>query len=304
MCVHNGHCELRESVESVLNQSGVELELVAVDDGSTDGSLRVLEEYAARDNRLRVLSREHRGLTEALISGCAEADGEYIARQDAGDISLPGRFIKQLARLSADSNLSLVSCGTRFFGPDGEFLYEVQESSREADRALRTSEPTQLHGPSCHGSTMFRKEHYLRAGGYRPQFKVAQDLDLWTRLADLGEHEVIQEVLYETSFGPGTISTDKRAQQVAAKKIIADCIRARASLGDDGKQLEQAARLFEDSVLPSRRKTDADFYYFLAGCLRRQDPERSKHYLMAALKKNPLHLKALLRAVQTQFGTY
>lgn len=304
MCVHNGLSELHESMESVLNQTDVRLELVVVDDGSTDGSLDVLHDYAARDPRVRVVSREHRGLSEALVTGCAEARGEFIARQDVGDVSLPGRFIKQLARLSTDSMLALVSCGTRFFGPDGEFLYEVLESSGEADRALRTTEPALLHGPSSHGSAMFRREHYLRAGGYRPQFEVAQDLDLWTRLVEHGRHEVVQEVLYETSFGPGAISTGKRAQQVAAKKIIADCIRARASVGHDGQQVAEASRLFEVSRNPGRRKTDADFYYFLARCLRGRDPARSRHYLKAALKENPFHWKALLRAAQTRFGAY
>lgn len=304
MCVHNGLSELRASVDSVLSQSGVELEFIVVDDGSTDGSGDVLLEYARKDNRLRLLSREHRGLTDALITGCGEAVGEYIARQDVGDISLPGRLEKQLAELSADSKLSLVSCGTRFFGPDGEFLYEVQESSAEADAALRTTNPARLHGPSCHGCTMFRKEHYVRAGGYRSQFKVAQDLDLWTRLAELGRHEVIQDVLYETSFGLGTISSEKRTQQMAAKKVVAECMRARASDGNDAEQLEAVRRLFEDSVTASRRKTDADFYYFLASCLRGQDPGRARHYLIEALKKNPLHLKAIVRAVQIQLGTY
>jgi len=204
----------------------------------------------------------------------------------------------------ASPNLALVSCGTRFFGPDGEFLYEVKKMSSEADEALRSPDLATLRGPSHHGCTMFRREHYLRAGGYRPQFKVAQDLDLWTRLVELGRHEVVQEVLYEAILAPGTISGDKRVQQEATTKVIVECMRNRMAIGDDSEQLEHAARITGNKKRFNRRNLDADFYYFLASCLRGKNPRRSRHYLMAALKRNPFHFKALVRAIQALIGAH
>jgi hypothetical protein len=148
---------------------------------------------------------------------------------------------------------------------------------------------------------MFPRENYIRAGGYRPQFEVAQDLDLWTRLIELGRHEVVQEVLYEVTLAPGTISGVKRKQQQITTKIIAECMRNRKATGDDSEQLQRASRISENSARFNRRRTDADFYYFLASCLRGRKPRRSRHYLIEALKRNPFHLKALIQAVQTQF---
>jgi glycosyltransferase involved in cell wall biosynthesis len=302
MCVYNGLPELSSTLESILCQDGVDIEVVVVDDGSTDNTFPLLRKYANSDRRLRIFKQKHQGVTDALITGCAQANGKYIARQDARDVSLPDRFRKQVDRFFSNSDLALVSCETRFFGPVGEFLYETQESSNEADAALRSPDLAVLRGPSHHGCTMFRRDHYFRAGGYRWQFKVAQDLDLWTRLVAFGRHDVIPEILYESTLTPNSISGVKRLQQVATKKHIAECMRSRMTLGDDSKLLEHAVHISTNNSLGNTRKTDADFYYFLASCLRRMDPLRSRHYLMAALRKNPLHWKALIRAVQSQLG--
>jgi glycosyltransferase involved in cell wall biosynthesis len=304
MCVYNGLPGLPKTLESVLSQDGVDLEFIVVNDGSTDGSLAVLQEYAAHDERMRILDQKHYGLTQSLIRGCADAKGVFIARQDAGDVSWPGRLEKELAMFFANPNLALVSCGARFVGPGGEFLYEVKKTSNEADEALRSPDLATLRGPSHHGCTMFRREHYLRAGGYRRQFEVAQDLDLWTRLVELGQHEVVQEVLYQVILAPGAISGEKRLQQEATTIVIAECMRDRMATGDDSEHLKQAARIIGKKTRFIRRKSDANFYYFLASCLRGKNPRRSRHYLMAALKRNPFHLKALVRAIQAQIGAY
>src|SRR5919197_1200716 len=96
MSVYNGAANLRETIDSILNQEGVSLEFIIVNDGSTDESPRILAEYAERDLRINIIRQENQGLTRALIRGCAAAQGTYIARQDTGDISLPGRLIQQL----------------------------------------------------------------------------------------------------------------------------------------------------------------------------------------------------------------
>ena len=300
MSVFNEYESLPATLDSVLSQDGVNLEFIVVNDGSTDESLAVLNHHAARDKRLKILNQENRGLTKSLIRGCKEGQGKFIARQDAGDISLPGRLKIQLTAFKANRDAVLVSCGTRFKGPEGEHLYQVQQTTKEADAALRSSDLEYLHGPSHHGSTMFRRKAYLQAGGYRSQFKVAQDLDLWARLIGLGRHEVVQEILYETVLMPGCISSRMRRLQAATTEIIAECIRLRAAYGDDGAFVEQISLDDSDAARLDKQKIDAEFCYFIASCLREKNPTRSKHYLIAALKNNPLHLKALIRTVQAR----
>ena len=89
MPVYNCAAYVGEAVESILNQTWKDFELIAVDDGSTDGSLAVLEEYAKRDGRMRVISRANTGIVGALNDGLAAARGKYIARMDGDDVSLP-----------------------------------------------------------------------------------------------------------------------------------------------------------------------------------------------------------------------
>jgi glycosyltransferase involved in cell wall biosynthesis len=300
MSVFNEFESLPETLDSVLCQDGVNFEFIVVNDGSSDGSLAVLKDHAARDKRLKILNQENRGLTRSLIRGCKEGQGQFIARQDAGDISLPCRLKIQLAAFEANPDAVMVSCGTRFKGPEGEHLYQVQQTTKEADAALHSSDPEILHGPSHHGSTMFRRKAYLQAGGYRSQFKVAQDLDLWTRLVELGRHEVVQEILYETVLRPGCISSRMRRLQAATTEVIAECIRLRAACEDDGAFVEQISLDDSDVAKIDQQKADAEFCYFIASCLRGNNPSRSKHYLIAALKKNPFHLKALIRSVQAR----
>src|SRR5215216_1853187 len=125
MSVYNGASSLQETIDSILAQEGVSLEFIIVNDGSTDESPQILEEYAKCDSRFKIIHQQNQGLTKALIWGCVEAKAEYIARQDAGDISLPGRLAKQLALASKNPDAAFVSCGTRFLGPGREHLYDI-----------------------------------------------------------------------------------------------------------------------------------------------------------------------------------
>ena len=123
MSVYNGASHLAATLDSILSQEGVELEFIVVNDGSSDKSGQILNDYAQRDSRLRIIHQENTGLTRALIRGCDAARGEFIARQDAGDISLPGRLKSQVAVLRDREDCVFVSCWTDVVGPKGEFLY-------------------------------------------------------------------------------------------------------------------------------------------------------------------------------------
>jgi len=210
MSVYNGADTLPSTIGSILSQEDVDLEFIIVNDGSTDGSDVILEQYAAQDNRIKIISQHNQGLTKALINGCAVAHGKYIARQDAGDISLPGRSRKQLDRFSSYSKAVLVSCGTRFVGPEGECLYDIIQTDTDAANGLNSLNPKHIRGPSHHGSAMFLRAAYEKIGGYRPEFYFAQDLDLWTRLIEIGSHVTVPKVLYEAVVTPKDISGPTR----------------------------------------------------------------------------------------------
>jgi len=220
MSVYNDSDSLRKSLDSILEQEEVDLELIVVNDGSTDNSVRILEEYKNSDKRIKILNQKHSGLTQALIIGCAQAQGEYIARHDAGDMSMKMRLQNQLRCIKNHSEASLVSGGSRFLGPKDEYLYDVMLNPQEATANLLTLKLNQIRGPSHHGCTLFQKKAYQKVGGYRSAFFFAQDLDLWVRLAEYGEHIIIPDILYKAYVTAGSISGRHRREQIKLTRLI------------------------------------------------------------------------------------
>jgi hypothetical protein len=293
MGVYNGARELRDSIASVLGQEGVDVEFIVVDDGSTDSSGSILDELAAGDRRIRVIHQANAGLTRALIAGCAAARGKYIARQDSGDLSLPGRLGTEAEMLDRHPAASLASCGTRIVGPKGEHLYDLQIPQDEATSSLLELNPESLRGP-YHGSAMFRRDLYERVGGYRSQFYFAQDLDLWTRLAEHGEHRVTSSILYEAGLTFGSISSLNRGRQEACKRLIAECARLRRS-----GRVEDTALAAARAIVPQRggssERDVAAASYFVGTCLRKRGDDRAREYFRQALRADPMHFKSAIR---------
>ena len=114
MSVYNGERYLAEAIDSILGQSMSDLEFIVIDDGSTDGTPRILEKYTARDERVWVVRNERNlGLTRSLNRCLSLARGEYFARQDADDISLPERLALQVQLLDANPHVGAIGTGSR-----------------------------------------------------------------------------------------------------------------------------------------------------------------------------------------------
>jgi glycosyltransferase involved in cell wall biosynthesis len=301
MAVRNGGPSLAATLHSVLSQEDVPLEFVVVDDGSSDHTPELLAQHATRDPRLHVITTAPRGLTQALISGCEAARGEWIARQDAGDQSLPGRLARQLALVKADPGAVLCSAAARFVAPPrpgagaGEPPLELFVS-RIPEHRLQSG----LEGPSHHGSVMFSREAYRQVGGYRAPFYCAQDIDLWSRLVELGCHRVHPEVLYQAGASPGSISGQQRREQLRFHALIRSASVARRRGFSETPWLAKAERLSarcRGGRAGTRRQ--AGGAYFIAACLRGRHPQASRAYLREALRLDPLHLRARLRLLFT-----
>jgi glycosyltransferase involved in cell wall biosynthesis len=300
MAVHNGGQALARTLDSILSQTGVDFEVIVVNDGSVDDTATVLERCASRNSGVvAVHLPENAGLTQALIRGCSLARGRFIARHDAGDISLPGRFAKQFEALESDPTAAFASCGTRFVGPAGEWLYDIVQEEPEMAQALRASEPGRLRGPAHHGSTMFSRQVYEEVGGYRPQFYFAQDLDLWVRLAERGRHRVLTDVLYEATLTPRCVSGTHRREQVLLTKYVAECARLRRSGKPEADCLAKASQVRPAPTGWLARRRQADHLYFIGACLTRRGDLRALHYYRQAVRTFPLHAKSWLRLLSS-----
>jgi len=294
MGVYNGEKSLELTLDSVLGQTLKDFEFIVVDDGSTDRTSQILAEYAEKDSRIRVVRQENKGLTLALIHGCSLARSEYIARQDSGDFSLPGRLSKQLQSFESSPGKVMVASGAVFQTPGGEKLYEFVIPGSELDNGIRRLSISRIKGPPHHGGTMYRREAYLKCGGYRPQFRVAQDMDLWLRLSELGKFWGNEETLYCAVIEPGSISITRGPDQFYFGNLAIESAKLRRSGQDD-------CSLLENLNPPSSRGGNAvaasyaDYYYFLGSVLAKSNRRAAKTYFDKALEHNPFHLKAHLR---------
>jgi len=199
--VYNGEQFLRTSLESVLNQSFADFEVLVLDDGSRDRSLDVVAEFA--DSRIRVIrNAENQGLIRTLNIGLAQARGAYIARQDADDCALPERFAKQVRVLDENPAAVLV----------GSWLRLVDEQDRHLTVWRYPIEPLAvewaLHFDSAagHSSVMFRADTARALGGYSLDFPHAEDFDLWSRMTRVGEVHNLPEVLELYRVHGGAVS--------------------------------------------------------------------------------------------------
>ena len=285
MSVFNDACYLRRAIESILEQEGAELEFIIVDDGSTDGSAAILDEYAGRDPRVRVIRQANAGLTRSLIRGCKEARGEFIARQDADDVSLPGRLARQVSMLKGDDRLVFVSSWADVIGPADEWVMTIERPAdvEEASRLLLDDRT----GPPGRGSVMMRRAAYVRVGGYRPEFYYAQDADLWLRLGEIGLLGYVPEVLYRYRMSSHSISGRNGVKQAFAR-LVDECREARRNGRSEEPILARAPAVPVQAPRGSRR-SEAATNYFLGRNIVRHQPRQALPYLWACVRANPLH---------------
>jgi glycosyltransferase involved in cell wall biosynthesis len=298
--VYNCAHYVGQAIQSILDQTFTDFELIVIDDGSTDSTPNVLQQYA--DPRIRQSRQENIGLAATLNRGIELARGRYVARQDQDDISLPGRLAKQVAYL--DSRPTCALLGT---------WAEIWREHARTERVHRHPPENSIlkfellfNNPFVHSSVMLRKSALDRVGGYSTDStrQPPEDYELWSRIAreyDVGNIPEILHVYRETGgsmsrVGPspfldhlvtlcaeniawaaGTDSTDPAVANLAALVHNADhrlvgrpdfnAIRAtlrgaveRLGVVDDRASLQHAA---------DRRVRSLSYRYFQGWVLRR-----------------------------------
>ena len=219
MPVFNAANYLTEAVESIRAQTFGDFELIAVDDGSTDRSLQILQRLAKEDARIRIVSRPNTGIVGALNDGLAATRGEFVARMDADDIALPTRFEKQLAALRLDPGCVALGSAIWFTDPAGRPLkaYRPPLSHTSIEEELARGNG----GALIHPTVIFRREALLQCGGYRAQYNYIEDLDLYVRLLDMGRLANLPDILLRYRQHPQSVNHVKGSRAAQAAEIIA-----------------------------------------------------------------------------------
>ena len=229
MPVRNGARWLGEAIESVLSQTFGELELVIIDDGSTDDTPCVLDEYARRDGRVRVIAQPQLGLASALNRGVGEVGAEVIARLDADDRMQPERIERQIGFFRAHPETALLGSWAEKIDQHGRHLGWLRPQTR-ARELIATLQRTNSF---IHSSIMVRSEIVRRLGGYRPAFKAAEDYDLWLRIAEVAPIATLPETLVQYRRHGGNVTTREQIRQAFSARLAQSSAKARRETGID-----------------------------------------------------------------------
>ena len=203
MPVYNCELYIKEAIESILNQTFSDFELIIIDDCSTDLTLAIVKSYS--DSRIRVIEKkQNTGYTNSLNSAIAIAKGNYIARMDGDDIALPTRFQKQYDFLS--QNQEVVICGTAMQIIGSEEI--VRHPSDYNNLKVKLCFSSVFHHP-----TVMIKANILNENLYSKDFEPAEDYELWTRLAFVGKMANLDEVLLHYRIHPSQTSSVRKKLQ-------------------------------------------------------------------------------------------
>lgn len=224
MAVYNAERYLAAALESILGQTFTDFEFIVVDDGSNDESARILAKYGAADRRLRIIPNEaNSGLAYSLNKGIDFARGAYIARMDADDISLPTRLAAQVAFLDAHPDCCLCGGALMTFSTEGAGVLWQPPLAHDDILSSMIFESVIYHP-----TVMMRGETLNRYGlRYAENFRVAQDYELWIRLAEVGKLANLPEVLLHYRLHVGSASSHHGQEQIKAanhvrRRLLAD----------------------------------------------------------------------------------
>jgi glycosyltransferase involved in cell wall biosynthesis len=218
-----------DAVGDVLSQTYRELELIVVDDGSTDGTASVMASVA--DGRIRLVRHDrNRGLSAALNSGIAASQGELIARMDADDRTQPERIARQVALFAANPRLGVAGTGADFVELPNDVMTPFVGPANDLplQRAMLSLNWI------VHGSAMARRSALDAVGGYRAATEPAEDYDIWLRVSELYEIALVPERLYTYFKHKDSVSAKNLdRQRVAAARALDNAVARRAGRADD-----------------------------------------------------------------------
>jgi len=226
--VCNGEKYLAQAVDSVLAQTHRDLELLIVDNGSTDRSVEIATHYDRKDGRIRVLCQPDTGVAAAANRGLEEARGEWVARLDCDDIFLPDKLEKQIAFIRKNPDVRIVGTLGYFINHTGRAIGLV---SADGPFTKAEFEDMEVRGEPVffiHSSTLMHRETMLAIGGYREHFAQAEDVDLWLRMAEKG-HLLLKmpEPLILYRIHRGSLTMSRNAEQRLHHRWVMACAGSR-----------------------------------------------------------------------------
>ena len=280
MPVYNAERYIAEALESILSQSFKDFEFLVLDDGSTDRSLATIQQYARQDTRIRLLAGQHKGLTSLLTESIQVAQGTFIARMDADDVSLDTRLEEQIKYMKGHPRCVAVGCDLLIIDTEGKTLgVDRHETQPELVEQLLLNG---TFGVVTHPASMMRRDALLAIGSYREKFDGLEDFDLLLRLSEMGQLGNISKILFKYRVHDTSVcSTKFRTQQRHADTIITQA------------RLRRGLKPLNRSIWPLIHPADdeAARLQLWSGCfLGLGNKKLALQYALSALRRQPLSL--------------
>lgn len=278
LCVYNGEKYLKEAIDSVLRQDFENFELILVDDGSTDGTLAILQKYEEQDFRCRVFSGPNRGIIASRNLGIAHAGSDFIALMDADDICMPSRISTQLKYLLAHPECVAVGSKVQLIDPSGRPLKTLLFATHHLD--IDGAHLSGHGGAIINPSALIRKEAIVEVGLYQEEFRYAEDLDLFLRLAEVGQLANLPDILLQYRQHTSSIGYKHAAEQRASadKAVASACKRRGLPIATEEKTYSP----------PPVRTSQFDIYNKWAWwAFNGGNTATARHYGWLAIRANP-----------------
>jgi glycosyltransferase involved in cell wall biosynthesis len=238
MSNYNGAKFLAQAIESILNQTYSDFEFIIIDDGSTDNSRVIAEEYAAKDKRI-ILSHNKKNLTlpTSLNLGLLSVHGEYIVRMDSDDVAMPRRIEKLLSFMEEPGNENIAVCGSMCEVIDENSKVIGMKKFPQED--IEIKEALWFRNPIQHSAAIIRKRCLDELGGYNVSFPQTQDYELWFRIGRTYKLHNFPEALLQYRVHGGNAIFKKQ------KNMIRLALRARRmGVRDYGYKMTFSGRIF------------------------------------------------------------
>jgi glycosyltransferase involved in cell wall biosynthesis len=236
--VFNASKHINEGLMSILDMARDFDEILIIDDGSEDDSLKQLSEISRNFENINLIPRSHLGLVDTLNFGIRESANKFIARADIDDLYSPTRIQKQIELMASSPNLSAVFSDYRFFSDNARDLGTLPSAVHPQLVHLSLVN----HQRTPHSSVMFNKDSVLEAGGYKPGDFPTEDLALWIRLAGFSRLSSLPDILLNYRINPsGITETSKelmRMKTASLQKLLLKDLRIESILSNLTNLLE------------------------------------------------------------------
>ncbi len=229
MAAKNVEKYISEAIDSVINQTYKNWELIIVDDGSNDTTLSIIHSYVKNDSRIKIICNE-KSVGQAIARNTAvkNSSGDFLAILDADDIAMPDRITGQVHFLENNPNVSAIGGHAEIIDENGKSL-GIKRKALNID-AIRFS--LLLQNQFIHSAMMIRRDVFNKFGGYDNDFLYAEDYDLWCRIIEKNIILNINKVVSKYRIQPGSVTKMKDTQRIQLRNNMVVVFRNVRNLVD------------------------------------------------------------------------